>query len=85
MTTKIGLAENMKRLKGAGVIHETTRSFDEGYKAGFDNGVKYLREQLALEIEAEMRETRELDTLNNARNTGLRRAAFIVRGGKKNG
>ena len=52
MTTKIGLAENMKRLKGAGVMHETTRSFDEGYKAGFDNGVKYLREQLALEIES---------------------------------
>lgn len=46
---------------------------------------RMLREQLALEIEAEMRETRELDTLNNARNTGLRRAAFIVRGGKKNG
>jgi len=52
MTTKIGLAENMKRLKGAGVMHEMTRSFDEGYKAGFDNGVKYLREQLAQEIEA---------------------------------
>ena len=44
-----------------------------------------LREKLALEIEADMRETREFDTLNNARNTGLRRAAFIVRGGKKNG
>jgi hypothetical protein len=46
---------------------------------------RMLREQLALEIEAEMRNTREFDTLNNARNTGLRRAAFIVRGGKKNG
>ncbi len=44
-----------------------------------------LREKLAEQIEAEMRNTRELDTLNNARNTGLRRAAFIVRGGKKNG
>ena len=44
-----------------------------------------LRERLAQEIEKEMRDTREFDTLNNARNTGLRRAAFIVRGGKKNG
>jgi len=44
-----------------------------------------LREKLASEIEAEMRETRDFDTLNNARNTGLRRAAFIVRGGKKVG
>ena len=44
-----------------------------------------LREKLAEQIEAEMRDTREFDTLNNARNTGLRRAAFIVRGGKKNG
>jgi hypothetical protein len=44
-----------------------------------------LRETLATEIEAEMRDTREFDTLNNARNTGLRRAAFIVRGGKKDG
>ena len=44
-----------------------------------------LREKLATEIEAEMRDTKEFDTLNNARNTGLRRAAFIVRGGKKNG
>ena len=44
-----------------------------------------LRERLAQEIEKEMRDTREFDTLNNARNTGLRRAAFIVRGGKKVG
>ena len=85
MATKIGLPENMKRLKGEGIIHERSRSFDEGYNAGFDNASKYLREQLALEIEAEMRESKEFDTLNNARNTGLRRAAFIVRGGKKNG
>jgi hypothetical protein len=44
-----------------------------------------LREKLAQEIEKEMRDLREFDTLNNARNTGLRRAAFIVRGGKKVG
>ena len=44
-----------------------------------------LREKLALEIENDMRKTKEFDTLNNARNTGLRRAAFIVRGGKKVG
>ena len=44
-----------------------------------------LRERLAQEIEAQMRDTKEYDTLNNARNTGLRRAAYIVRGGKKIG
>ena len=44
-----------------------------------------LREKLAQEIEADMKTTREFDTLNNARNTGLRRAAYIVRGGKKIG
>jgi len=44
-----------------------------------------LREKLAQEIESLMRDTKVLDTLNNARNTSLRRAAFIVRGGKKNG
>jgi hypothetical protein len=44
-----------------------------------------LREKLAQLIEAEMRDSREFDTLNNARNTGLKRAAYIVRGGKKVG
>ena len=42
-----------------------------------------LREKLALEIEADMQEWREYDALNQARNRGLKRAAFIVRGGKK--
>lgn len=42
-----------------------------------------IREQLAEAIEADMRITRDYDSLNNARNAGLRRAAFIVRGGKK--
>ena len=44
-----------------------------------------LREKLAQEIEAEMQEWREYDTLNQARNKGLKRAAYIVRGGKKVG
>lgn len=44
-----------------------------------------LREKLATEIEAELRDGAEYDSLRNARNTGLKRAAFIVRGGKKNG
>lgn len=44
-----------------------------------------LREKLAQEIEKDMRETKEYDSLNNARNAGLRRAAYIVRGGKKVG
>ena len=44
-----------------------------------------LREKLATEIEAELRDGREYDAWRNARNTGLKRAAFIVRGGKKNG
>lgn len=42
-----------------------------------------LREKIALEIEADMKEFREYDSLNQARNRGLKRAAFIVRGGKK--
>ena len=44
-----------------------------------------LREKLAQLIEAEMRDGSDYDSLRNARNTGLRRAAFIVRGGKKVG
>ena len=44
-----------------------------------------LRNKLAEEIEKDMRETREYDSLNNARNAGLKRAAYIVRGGKKVG
>ena len=44
-----------------------------------------LREQIAKEIEAAMRDTKVFDTLNNARNTGLRRAAFIARSGDDNG
>ena len=47
MVTKIGLPENRKRLKGAGIEHAKSASFDEGYNAGFDAGVKYYREQLA--------------------------------------
>ena len=44
-----------------------------------------LREKLALEIEKELRDGREYDAWRNARNAGLKRAAFIVRGGKKSG
>lgn len=44
-----------------------------------------LREQLAQEIEKEMVETEQYDALNKARLRGLKRAAFIVRGGKKVG
>jgi hypothetical protein len=44
-----------------------------------------LREKLAQEIENEMVETEEYDALNKARLRGLKRAAYIVRGGKKVG
>ena len=47
MTTKIGLPENRKRLKGAGIQYAKNAAFDEGYNAGFDAGVKYYREQTA--------------------------------------
>jgi len=47
MVTKIGLPENRKRLQGAGIEHARSASFDEGYNAGFDAGVKHYREQLA--------------------------------------
>ena len=52
MVTKIGLPENRRRLKGLGVEHERSQSFDKGYNAGFDDGRRYLREQIAQEIEA---------------------------------
>ena len=47
MTTKIGLPENRKRLKGLGVEHAKNTSFDEGSNAGFDAGVQYYRKQTA--------------------------------------
>ena len=40
MTTKIGLPENRKRLKGLGQEKATNKSFDEGWNAGFDAGFK---------------------------------------------
>jgi hypothetical protein len=49
MRTKIGLPENRKRLKGAGVEYESSKSFDEGYNAGFDAGVKYMKAMLSKE------------------------------------
>jgi hypothetical protein len=42
-----------------------------------------IREKIALEIEAEIQEWREYDALNQARTRGLKRAAYIARGGKK--
>lgn len=44
-----------------------------------------IREKLAQEIEKEMVETEHYDALNKARLRGLKRAAYIVRGGKKVG
>jgi hypothetical protein len=51
MTTKIGLPENRKRLNGAGVEYSRSQSFDEGYNAGFDAGVKYMKDLIAKEEE----------------------------------
>ena len=44
--TKIGLPENRKRLKGAGITYEKGKSFDEGYNAGFDAGIAYAKSVL---------------------------------------
>lgn len=44
-----------------------------------------LREKLAEEIERELRDGLEYDAWRIARNRGLQRAAFIMRGGKKVG
>jgi hypothetical protein len=41
--TKIGLPENRKRLKGLGIEYERSKSFDEGYNAGFDAGVAFAK------------------------------------------
>ena len=49
MTTKIGLPENRKRLKGAGIEHARSASFDAGYNAGFDAGVAWQKGQQELE------------------------------------
>ena len=49
MTTKIGLPENRKRLKGLGIEHAKSTSFDEGYNAGFDAGIEYGKNQLLLQ------------------------------------
>lgn len=38
MTTKIGLPENRKRLKGLGQEKAANQSFDEGWNAGFEAG-----------------------------------------------
>ncbi len=38
MTTKIGLPENRKRLKGLGQEKAANQSFDEGWNAGFKAG-----------------------------------------------
>ena len=38
MVTKIGLPENRARLKGLGVEYQQSKSFTEGYNAGFDAG-----------------------------------------------
>ncbi len=45
MTTKIGLPENRRRLKGLGYDSARTKSFDEGYNAGFDAGVLWQKGQ----------------------------------------
>ena len=48
MVTKIGLPENRRRLKGLGVEHERSQSFDKGYNAGFDAGIEYMKNQIKL-------------------------------------
>ena len=45
MTSKIGLPENRKRLKGAGIEHARSASFDAG--------VKYTKNQIAFEAAKE--------------------------------
>jgi len=49
MTTKIGLPENRRRLKGLGYDYAKTQSFDEGYNAGFDAGVAWQKGRQELE------------------------------------
>ena len=49
MTTKIGLPENRKRLRGLGYETAKSQSFDEGYNAGFDAGVLWQKAQQELE------------------------------------
>jgi len=60
MTTKIGLPENRKRLKGAGIQHARSASFDEGYNAGFDAGIEYTKNQIAFQAAKENNDLSEL-------------------------
>jgi hypothetical protein len=60
MTTKIGLPENRKRLRGAGIEHTRSASFDAGYNAGFDAGVEYSKNQIALQAAKENNDLSEL-------------------------
>jgi hypothetical protein len=43
--TKIGLPENRKRLRGAGVEKARNTLFDLGYDAGFKAGIEYQKQQ----------------------------------------
>ncbi len=49
MTTKIGLPENRRRLKSAGIEKARNLSFDEGYDAGFKAGIEYQKQQTLTE------------------------------------
>jgi hypothetical protein len=49
MTTKIGLPENRRRLRGLGYEAAKSQSFDEGYNAGFDAGIAWQKAQQELE------------------------------------
>ena len=56
MTTKIGLPENRKRLRGAGIEHARSASFDAGYNAGFDAGIEYTKNQIAFVAKGETKD-----------------------------
>jgi hypothetical protein len=60
MTSKIGLPENRNRLKGAGIEHARSASFDAGYNAGFDAGIEYMKNQIAFEAAKEKNDLSEL-------------------------
>jgi len=54
------LPENRNRLKGAGIEHARSASFDAGYNAGFDAGIEYMKNQIAFEAAKEKNDLSEL-------------------------
>ena len=80
--TRIGLPENRKRLKGLGVEHAKSESFDNGYNAGYDAASTYIRNIIASQIELACQQASDDGTHDNNMKCTCEVAANIARGNK---